>query len=90
MNPILLMPKKRKSQKRCQRCGLYYDKPARQKGEGEQQESSGCPHCGGVSDAELAQMQQHRVEQAEANKTLGWIFLTGASLALVILLLLII
>lgn len=81
--PVLPIPFRKKPQRRCGRCGLYFQRNA-------QDQQQGCPHCGHLSDAELAELQQRLATQAQASKSLGWLFIAGAAIALVVVLLLLI
>jgi len=63
--PFLVPPIRRT--RKCPRCGLRYPRRA-----------PSCPHCGGLSEAELEALRRRVAEEREAGSRLGWLMLLGA------------
>lgn len=66
--PLFLPPRLRRTRK-CGRCGLLYPVKARQ-----------CPHCSGLTDAEVEQLKRRTRDEQASDANLGLLFLYVAVL----------
>jgi len=66
--PWFPLPRVRRTRK-CGRCGLLYPVKARQ-----------CPHCGGLTDAEVEQLKRRTRDEQASDANLGLLFLYVAVL----------
>jgi len=72
----LFLPQKSFKTKRCERCDMNYDAKL-----------DCCPHCAGVADGQaLEKLKEDHAEQLQGNSSLGLMFLGGALLVGVLLL----
>jgi len=60
--------------KPCKRCGLQYN----------HKELDKCPHCGELDEHALARLLERRENEFQANKSLGFWFLLGAVVLLIV------
>lgn len=72
---MMQLPIKIRRTRQCPRCGLDFlvSEPA-------------CPHCSGLSDAEVEKLKQQYAAEGPAEKNLGWLFIYIAALILVAML----